>query len=342
MRSLFVSLSLLAMIASNGSDPVDTVRLGLESSSATWFSIVKYSGYAVAVGCALEAPETFQILKRWWLLKFRNEHRHENIDEKRSWLIPAAAAGLLAIVLGIFLETYAEGKVSDIDAQIRAHESDKITEAEGSAAAAIRDAGTAKDSAVQAKASAAQVAATSLELARVLDAESPRGLIISRNGNAVARALTPFRGQRFTIHICGADSINGKEETGTVESLRRLLGNEALWKEVSGNNNDSTCVEAHEARVYVNSKAGLKTVAAARALSHQMSDTLPSQRGAWFFVLSPRTLKSGPSPMYPTEKELSWMVANDPNLIGILIGPRPEPMNKNDIQRTSKVKLSLK
>jgi hypothetical protein len=46
--------------------------------------------------------------------------------------------------------------------------------------------------------------------------------------------------------------------------------------------------------------------------------------------------------MYPPERELAWMVANDPNLIGVLIGPHPDPMNKKDIQRTEKAKLSLK
>jgi hypothetical protein len=143
-----VSLSLLAMIVSNGSsDVVDGVRLSLEESSAYWFSIVKYSGYAVAAGCALEAPETFVIIKRWFLLKFRGEDREETIADKKKWDVPLAAVGLLVIVIGIFLETYAEGKVSNFDALLRAHESDKITAAEGDAASAIRDAGTAKTSA---------------------------------------------------------------------------------------------------------------------------------------------------------------------------------------------------
>jgi hypothetical protein len=242
----------------------------------------------------------------------------------------------LAISLAALIGTNEQfnGTISDLQTV--------VSDAKQQALDARGAANSAKDSSAKVVKTAEDLALESLELARVLDAESPRGLIISRNGDGFARALKPFRGQRFTIHICGADSINGNEERGTVESLRSVLGDESGWKEVSGNNNDWTCMEAREARVYVNSKAGVKAVAAARALSHQMSATLPPQRGAWFFVLSPTTLKSGPSPMYPSERELAWMVANDPNLIGILIGPRPDPMNKKDIKRTEKAKLPLK
>ncbi|QNI31758.1 hypothetical protein H7849_22365 [Alloacidobacterium dinghuense] len=143
-----MSLFLSWLISSN--DPiraVDTVRLSLESCSAHWFAWVKYAGYAVALGCAMEAPETFVIIKRWCLLRFRDEDREENREERTSWFVPIAAIGLLIIVAGIVVETYAESKVSDNDALLRAHESDKITAAEGEAAAAVKQAGSAATSA---------------------------------------------------------------------------------------------------------------------------------------------------------------------------------------------------
>jgi hypothetical protein len=143
-----VSLSLFSLISSNGPvDAVDKVRLSLEASSASWFALVKYAGYAVAVGCAMEAPETFVIIKQWWLLTFRDEEKEETKEDKKSWLVPLAAVGLIVIVVGILIETFAEAKVSDVDALIRSHESDKISAAETSAASAIREAGNAKDSA---------------------------------------------------------------------------------------------------------------------------------------------------------------------------------------------------
>jgi hypothetical protein len=58
LRNRRVSFSLLAIISANGSgEVVDKVRLALESSSAGWFRLVKYAGYAVAIGCAMEALE---------------------------------------------------------------------------------------------------------------------------------------------------------------------------------------------------------------------------------------------------------------------------------------------
>ena len=160
-----MSLSLFAVLASNGlPSAVDSVRLSLEASSAWWFSIVNYSGYAVALGCAMETPETFIIIKRWWLARFRSDVREETTEDKKSWIVPLAAVGLIFIVVGIFVETYAEGKVSDIDALLRGHESDKISAAE-------QDAGTAQDSA-KAAATNAGIAQTSADKAQASAAQA--------------------------------------------------------------------------------------------------------------------------------------------------------------------------
>jgi hypothetical protein len=140
-----VSLSLFWLISSNA-PAIDTVRLSLEGSSEEWFSWVRYAGYAVAVGCAMEAPETFIIIKRWWLLRFCEEDREETKEDKRSLIVPLAALGLLIIVAGVVVETYAEDRVSYFDGLLRTHESDKITAAEGEAAEATRQAGSAADS----------------------------------------------------------------------------------------------------------------------------------------------------------------------------------------------------
>jgi hypothetical protein len=122
---------------------VDTVRLALEADSAFWFGLVKDSGYAVAIGCLLEAPETFVTIKRWWRLRSRGEDHEETREDRGSPIIPIAAVGLIIIVIGIVAETYFEGKVSDVDALLRAHESDKITAAENEAAVATKNAGSA-------------------------------------------------------------------------------------------------------------------------------------------------------------------------------------------------------
>ncbi|MFC5863003.1 hypothetical protein ACFPT7_11920 [Acidicapsa dinghuensis] len=192
-----MSLSLLSMITVNGSVAVDTVRLGLESDSARWFSVVKYSGYAVALGCALEAPETFHILKRWWLLRFRGENREESINEKRSWLVPAAAAGLLAIVLGIFLETYAEGRVSDLDAQLRAHESDKITAAESDASEAKTRAAKLETSNKQLGIELEKSKAENLAKERELDAAQRKTAEVQKSAAAAFTVFVRRTGERL-------------------------------------------------------------------------------------------------------------------------------------------------
>jgi hypothetical protein len=138
-----VSLSLLSIILSNGPDAVDQVRLSLEGYSADWFALVKHAGYAVGVGCLFEAPETIVIVKRWFKLRSRTGDGEETLNDKKSWFVPLAAVGLLIVVIGIVVETYAEGQVSDVDALLRSHASDKISQAESDAGTATTNAGIA-------------------------------------------------------------------------------------------------------------------------------------------------------------------------------------------------------
>ena len=174
---------LLAMISSNGSpDALDKVRLSLEASSAGWFNLVKWAGYGVALGCAMEAAETFIIIRRWWLLRFRGTDHEETKEDRKSWLTPLAAVGLIIIVIGIVLETFGESKVSDVDALLRTHESEKLSAAEREAASATRDAGTARNSAVTAAAASSDAKTSSSNAA----AAASKAIIAS--GDAVTTA----------------------------------------------------------------------------------------------------------------------------------------------------------
>ena len=134
---------------------VNAVRVGLETRSAWWFALVQFAGYAVALGCAMEIPETFLILRRWFKVRFRDLELEETIEDKKSWIVPLAAVGLIFIVVGIVVETFAEAKVSSIEGSIRTFESTQITTAEKDAASAVKGAGTAKDSAIVAGTAAA-------------------------------------------------------------------------------------------------------------------------------------------------------------------------------------------
>jgi hypothetical protein len=179
----------------------------------------------------MEAPETFLIIKRWWLLKFRDDEREETKEDKKRWTAPLAAVGLILIVVGIVVETYAEGKVSDIDALLRAHESDKISAAEEDAVSAIRDAGNAKGSAelaseaagtAQVKADAANIAsgnakdkadevgrqtdnllkeqdAAERSLQRLQFLVVPRGQLLMKSGCSFVDKVKPFAGQKIEM-----------------------------------------------------------------------------------------------------------------------------------------------
>ena len=175
--------SLLEMISSNGSpDASDKIRLSLEASSAGWFKLVQWAGYAVGLGCAMDAPETFLVIRRWWFLKFKDIDHEETKADRKSWPTPLAAVGLIVIVIGIVLETFGESKVSDVDALLRTHESEKLSAAEQEAASATRDAGTARNSAITA-ATASSGAKTSSDNAAAAAVKA-----ISASGDAITTA----------------------------------------------------------------------------------------------------------------------------------------------------------
>jgi hypothetical protein len=208
-------------------DTVDKVRLSLESSSSYWFTWVKYAGYAVAIGCALEAPETFVVIRRWTAIRFRDEEQDETREEKRSWIVPLAAVGLLIIVMGIVVETFAEGKVSDFDALLRAHESDQLSAAEREAAEAIRDAGTARDSAV---ASARAASGSNLSSKKASGAAIQA---ISASENAVTTASGARKeADSFEKDISSSKQLAADAESHLADALQRAANAEERMRQL--------------------------------------------------------------------------------------------------------------
>ena len=148
-----MSPSLFLAIASNGSalPPVDTVRLSLVASSAFWFRLVLISGFAVALGCAMEVPETIAIFKRWKAARFEGQILE---DDPKHWRIPLAAFGLLIVILGVGAETIFESLDSNAETAVRTHDElvlgntiVKAGTAKNSADAATADATAAQGSA---------------------------------------------------------------------------------------------------------------------------------------------------------------------------------------------------
>ena len=332
-----MSLSLVSLIFSNGpSVAVDTVRLSLESDSAFWFRLVKYSGYAVAFGCLLEAPETVVIIKRWLLLRFKDHEYEETKEDRKSWFIPLAAIGLIIIVVGIVAETYFEGRVSDVDADLRAHESDKITAAENEAAAATKQAGSAAASAIAANKAAGEAQTTANGVAQEtaglearsraiisdLEAQEPRAVLLSRNEKRLTGKLSAFPGQRFTIDVCGIfnGSRDGKEMTDEWDVLSDILiGPSVKWKLTGTDPSWRKCKEEPGTYVHFNPDGPESTVKAAHTLCKELSSILPPQEMGVCEV----------SVGNPTDDaEAPWTLVNkDPGLIVIVVAVRPEPKN---------------
>lgn len=245
-RNILVSLSLLAIVFS--SEVVDAVRTRLEADSAFWFGLVKYSGYAVALGCAMEAPETFILIKQWWLLRFRGIEREETGKDKISIIVPLAALGLFIIVVGIVAETYCEGKVSDVDALLRAHESDKITAAEGEATAATKQAGGAAESAQRANDAEKNLEGKAAALDKHIDAAEKRlawlgtrDIPLFKERKSFPRYIGPFNGQKIVVTVCGGQYLQGDQElwfpAGTLVAILR----DSRWATDGSTTTDESC-----------------------------------------------------------------------------------------------------
>lgn len=130
-------LSLLLAVLSNGSPvPVDTVRLSLVAAGAFWFRWVLIACCLVAVGCAMELPETITVFKRWRFARFKDEEVEE---DPKDWRIPLAAIGLIFVILGVGGETIFESLNSNAETSIREHDSAVLRLAEADAAIARQE-----------------------------------------------------------------------------------------------------------------------------------------------------------------------------------------------------------
>jgi len=142
-----MSLSLLWAISPNGSPvPIDTDRLALVASSAFWFRGVLISGFVVAIGCAMELPETIAVFRRWKSARFKDEIIDEN---PKNWRIPVAAFGLILVILGVGAETIFESLTSNAETSIREHDSALLGNAEKDAGTAMLDAANARNETAQ-------------------------------------------------------------------------------------------------------------------------------------------------------------------------------------------------
>jgi hypothetical protein len=192
--SHLTSLSSLLMIPS----VTDPVRDALSLASERWFMGVLVAGAFVAIGCISEVPETWASWVRW--RRAMKDLLLEPEDEK-SWHRPAAAIGLLVVVLGIVGETICEAYVSINETEIRAHDETVLGDT-------IKQAGNAKDSA---NAAAKDATAAGIASGVAVKASGAAGL-------AASSALTTATGARREADSFEKEIISAKRAAANAEN----------------------------------------------------------------------------------------------------------------------------
>ncbi len=173
LRNALISLSLSCL---SSSIPVDTVRLSLESESAKWFRWLLRSSWILAAGCFLEIGEAWGAVAAWYRIQRKQDVQHVNAG---SWHAPAAALGLLLVIVGVVGETVFESLASNADARIRTHESENLNAADEKASQAQLGAAFANRAAAEAN---ERAKSSELELARY---KAPIYNIPVKNGLAI-------------------------------------------------------------------------------------------------------------------------------------------------------------
>lgn len=142
MTNTLRSLAFLLIIPTLTISDRDTLAL----HSKRWFIGVLVWGGVVALGCLLEVFETRDSFHQW-----KNVLRNIRLEpeDQRSWHKPAAALGLLLVIVGIVGETVCEGFVSFDETSIRQYDEDALGAAKQVAAFAQRDAACARKETAQ-------------------------------------------------------------------------------------------------------------------------------------------------------------------------------------------------
>lgn len=248
------------------------------------------------------------------------------------------AAGLVA--LGVAGELWCEQRIRCIDNQIQQAEDVRanLLELEAGAAsqsaiAAAGAAGIAQASADAANFALAQVRTKVSGINEAMANRTPRAILLLAASSDVAKELRPFRGQKFSIRICGSWSSNSEvfQDPNKKEMSDVLLVTDAIlvtpstesaewvnpsirfgWDKCPNvGDSDKTGVD-----IWVSADASPKTKRAAEALSEALNSVLPPQ---------PRPMLS---PFKPDSREddkyAPWAeVSNDPGLISVIVRRPP-------------------
>jgi len=310
-----------------------------------WFGRLSLSTDFVVAGLALEvfelAYETADIAReRIRFLKYRVVILERHIQIAR--LI--AFVGWFLIVGGVAGERFSEARVKNADVNIQECSDAKVREA-------TLEAGDAKASAASAEASEkalekqADALKTRMEdasrqlgqLERDIMAQGPRWRLLKKAAPELTKNLASFTGQRVRLFVCGRFGSQDGETLSTWGAIADMLeANGAKWKvEHGGLENFDKCSPSggqplgQGVMVFVSKRASKATMEAAKTLGEGLAKALPPSPDKMPALIDPefahRMRETAKRLNMPEDKDSPWgMVADDPDLITVLIGAHPQ------------------
>jgi hypothetical protein len=320
-------------------DSLNAARITAEGQADFWVKILVFSTIVVGIGIIVETiGESAEIWEDW---KTNKELKGRHI---------AVLIGALFVIIFVGLEGIAEWKIGTDEDQIRTRNSEieqllirAATKAGASANDAVTDVDIAKQKLDQvsgeADALSGQLASASRKLKNLefeIIVQSPRRGLIKSASPTLIKSLAKFSNQGIRLFICGRMGTQEGDMMGTWGSIADLLEGDksAKWSvEKGGLEYFDRCSPSganplgEGLNVFVSDKASEKTAKAARVLSQGLTAVLPPSSNKILSVVQSDFSKKYSQPI--EGPNTPWaMVANDPDLITVLIGAHPQETNK--------------
>ena len=307
---------------------LESVSRCLESSLDRWGGWILASTAVVVIGLAVEYWEPIRDFIKLW--------RRPGAAFPRKKL--AELVGGILITLGVAGELGFTYKASRVESALREnnHKIEESLNASADSAAKAADRANKSADAVGKKADALdirlEVAAKRLGiLEEDITAEGPRWILLEKAGPGLVKNLVSFARQRVRLFVCGQLGSQDGETLSTWGAIAQMLSTDgAKWKvEHGGLEYFDRCSpsgaqpQGQGIMVFVNQQASGSTMEAAEALGKGLAKALPPSPNKMPALVDADFSKKYRQPI--EGKDTPWaMVANDPDLITVLIGAHPQ------------------
>jgi hypothetical protein len=336
----------------------DPARAVLQARVDHFPNLVTWATIVVAVGVVLEGVEIIHDVIAWSKRKSREKRERVDLEEVAKifptgevrreteshsdharWVKRLLRLGLITVVIGVVGEWRYGAKLEAAHNAVHEYDIAKLADADKKAGEAATSARTAHDEADAVKTETDELtirlgnAATQLGIIEQdIRAQGPRWRLLKKAAPELVKNLAPFTGQRVTLFVCGRLGSQDGETLSTWGAIAEMLNADgAKWKVEHGGLEyfDRGCSPSggqplgQGMMVFVNKHAPPATMEAAKALGEGLAKVLPPSPDKMPGLIDPDFSQKH---MQPVEgKDTPWaMVANDPDLITMLIGAHPQ------------------